>query len=219
MMHDAFVHDDAAYVLGALAEDDRRAFRAHLATCAECTRRVAELTDLPALLSTISAADIQPDLRLVAGPVPDTLLPGLLRAVRQEQRRRRGLFATLGGIAAACVLALAAVLAWPSGHAGQGKAVAMTATSTSAVQATAELDRVGWGTQIRLVCHYQSAYAPATAYSLIVVDKAGVDHGAGSWTLAPGKVTRFIGGTALQRDQISEIEIVEGAVPILQLRL
>lgn len=215
MTKDAFVHDDAAYVLGALDEDDRRAFEAHLPTCGDCTRRVAELTDLPVLLSMISAADVEP----VDEPVPDTLLPGLLRAARQERRRRRSVIGALGGLAAACVLALAAVLAWPASHSGRGRALAMTATTVSAVQATAELDQVGWGTQIRLVCHYQNGYPPATTYSLVVVDISGTDHSAGSWTLIPGQVTRFTSGTALPRDQISELEIVAGSQPILQLRL
>ena len=215
MTEDAFVHDDAAYVLGALDEDDRRAFEAHLPTCPDCTRRVAELADLPVLLSMVSAADLEP----VDEPVPDTVLPGLLRTVRREQRHRRGVIGVLGGLAAASVLALAAVLAWPASHSGRGKAVAMTPTTVTAVQATAELDRVGWGTEIRLVCHYQNGYPPGTTYSLVVVDTSGADHAAGSWTLIPGQVTHFTSGTALPREQISEIEIVAGAQPILQLRL
>ncbi|MDT4946344.1 MAG: putative zinc-finger, partial [Pseudonocardiales bacterium] len=32
-MTDPFVHDDAAYVLGALSDAERREFEAHLETC------------------------------------------------------------------------------------------------------------------------------------------------------------------------------------------
>ena len=39
---DQFRDWDAAYVLGALDADDRRAFERHLGTCPECSAAVAE---------------------------------------------------------------------------------------------------------------------------------------------------------------------------------
>lgn len=48
---DDFAMWDAAYVLGSLCSAERRQFEAHLGVCASCRAAVAELSDLPALLS------------------------------------------------------------------------------------------------------------------------------------------------------------------------
>jgi len=49
--HEAFAEWDAAYVLGALAPVDRRAYEDHLAGCGRCRAAVAELAPLPGLLA------------------------------------------------------------------------------------------------------------------------------------------------------------------------
>ena len=51
-------HDwDAAYVLGALSPDDRRAFEQHLAQCQACSAAVAELAGMSGLLGKLPAAE------------------------------------------------------------------------------------------------------------------------------------------------------------------
>ena len=80
---DPYRFDDAAYVLGALSPDEHAAFEAHLATCAECTARVREIDTVPALLADITEAD------LVDEPMPDTLLPSLMRRASAHHRRQR----------------------------------------------------------------------------------------------------------------------------------
>ncbi|WP_082168937.1 zf-HC2 domain-containing protein [Mycolicibacterium chlorophenolicum] len=44
---------DAAYVLGSLCSAERREFEAHLGLCASCRAAVAELSDLPLILSCL----------------------------------------------------------------------------------------------------------------------------------------------------------------------
>ncbi|MER6924296.1 zf-HC2 domain-containing protein, partial [Streptomyces spiralis] len=46
------------YVLGALPPADMEQVRAHLAVCDECRAEHAKLAGLPALLSTVTAAEI-----------------------------------------------------------------------------------------------------------------------------------------------------------------
>lgn len=215
MSDDPFIHDDAAYVLGALSPDERRAFEEHLPTCAECMRRVAELQPVVGQLAGLDEAAFAE----AAEPVPDTLLPGLLRAVQVEQRRRRRLVGALTGLAAAAVIALGAVLAWPSSHAANPPEQAMIAVAASPVHATASISSTSWGTKIVVHCHYDGLYPNGTDYSLIVVDKAGGTHDVGSWTLPPDDAITFPSGIALPRNQIKLIEITAGQTPILSLNV
>ena len=101
-----FAHLDGAYVLGSLAPAERLEFEAHLPGCAECSRGVRELAGLPGLLAQVDVADLEvptPD-----APLPQTLLPALVREVRGEQRRRSVLTAAVAAaVAAVFVSALA----------------------------------------------------------------------------------------------------------------
>ncbi len=202
---DPFQHDDAAYVLGALSEPEHEAFEAHLVTCAACTLRVNTLTAVPKLLADITAGDLA---KPAAESEPDTLLPGLLRRAASARRRQRWLVTGLGGLAAACLIALA-VTVWPSAPASdRPHPQAMTALTASPVQATAALIDHKWGTQIDLDC-YATSYAGSArvTYSLQLIDRHGTAHELGTWTLEPGGETTFTSGTALPRDQISSLQI------------
>jgi len=215
---DPFEHDDAAYVLNLLSEPERAAFEAHLTTCAACTGRVNALSATSVLLADITAAELA-----VPPPEPDTLLPGLLRRAASTRRRQRWLVNGLGGLAAACLIALA-VTAWSTSHASQPRnqqaAQAMSALTASPLRATATVTDRKWGTEINLDCRY-IGYGDASTrltYALRIVDRAGATHDLGTWTLQPGTDTIFTSGTALQRDQISSIEITRpSGTPILQL--
>lgn len=212
MGDDRFVHDDAPYVLGLLSADERAAFEEHLAGCAECAARVAEIADLPALLATVPLDEVLDE-------VPDTLLPGLLRRAGVERRRRNWLTAGLAGVAAACLIALA-IAVWPSGPTSPAPHPrAMSALVASPVRATAALTDKAWGTEIDLVCQYDGSTPPGGyAYGLSVTDTSGATTPLGSWTIVPGKDITFASGTALRRDQIASVQITVGETPILQLR-
>lgn len=51
--HEFFREWDAAYILGALTAEDRRAFEGHLETCEQCRAAVGELAPMPGLLARI----------------------------------------------------------------------------------------------------------------------------------------------------------------------
>jgi hypothetical protein len=211
---DPFRYDDAAYVLGALSPAEHAAFAEHLIGCTECSARVAEIADMPGMLSGIAAHELS-----TSDPVlPDTLLPGLLRRARTERRRFRLVASGLAATAAAAIVALSFAVFGPSSH-STTDARAMAALRPSAVTATAAVTSHAWGTAIALTCHYTGGYG-ADTYDLVVVDKSGALHAAGSWTLGPGQVTRFTGGTAVPRDQIAQVEItLPDDQPILSLTL
>jgi hypothetical protein len=110
--------DAAAYVLGALEDDELHLYRGHLDTCAQCRAEVAELQpvadELPAgvapavaseqlrerILATVRA---EAELLDAAGERADRPPP------REPRRRSRGLLVGLGAAAAACAAAAIAI--------------------------------------------------------------------------------------------------------------
>ena len=99
-----YAEQDGAYVLGALPAAERLAYEQHLTTCDECSRAVRQLAGLPGLLSRVDTTvldDVPAD-----EPVPDFLLPNLVREVRRTRRRR---FLLVAGAAAAAVVAVLAL--------------------------------------------------------------------------------------------------------------
>jgi len=209
---DPFAMFDGAYVLGALSDPDRIAFEAHLAECDACSASVRELSGLPALLATV------PESALVDEAPPLSLLPALQRRARGAVRRRRWIVSGVAA-AAACVLALAVVVSWPtSGPASHP--VAMTAVASAPITATADVRDVGWGTKIELVCRYYETSQPVRPYALVVVDRSGKHHDLGSWNLVPGKATTYQSGIALPRSQVKEVDITTvSGKPLLALPL
>ncbi|HZC73419.1 MAG TPA: zf-HC2 domain-containing protein [Jatrophihabitans sp.] len=209
---DPFRYDDAAYVLGALDAGERAAFEAHFATCPDCQARVAEARAGRDLLAGVQWSDLdeQP-------PVPDTLLPGLLRSARRERNRRRWLTTSLGAVAAACLIALAVVV-WPSGS-STSPGEPFAAVRPSPVAATGKLIAKRWGTEIDVMCRYRVDADRYVPYDLVVIDKFGDKHPAGNWALPEGSEMTFTGGTSVQLSQIDRVQItLTDGTPILQLR-
>jgi anti-sigma-K factor RskA len=196
-MTDPFIHDDAAYVLGALDPERRAAFERHLDACPDCRARVQQAASvLPALASVpVEAFD----------PVPETLLPGLMRRAAASRRRNRYLFSAVVGAAAACLAALVLVV-WPRST-PQPASRPMAAVIATPVRASAALQAKPWGTEIELHCSYVGR-VPATAYLLQVDDRAGHSQTLGTWRLVPGRETQYVSGTALRPEQISRVEVV-----------
>jgi hypothetical protein len=209
---DPFAMFDGAYVLGALSDPDRIAFEAHLAGCDACTASVRELSDLPALLATV------PESALADEAPPLSLLPALQRRARSSVRRRRWIISGVAA-AAACVVALAVVVSWPT-SAPASHPVAMTAVAPAPITATADVRDVRWGTKIELVCRYHETSQPVRPYALVVVDRSGVHHDLGTWNLVPGKATTYQSGIALPRSQVKEVDITTvSGKPLLALPL
>jgi Putative zinc-finger len=212
---DPFEHDDAAYVLGALSPADRAAFEEHLQTCLECTARVREIEDVPDLLAGIAATDIVEPPE----PMPDTLLPGLIRRAVVQRRRQRWLVGGLASVAAACLIALVAVV-WPTSSSAPKKptAQAFVAVADSPVRASAVLTQKAWGTGIDLHCHYVAGVDRIFRYDLVVYGRSGKPQTVGSWALPPDRDIEFPAGTALPLDQITKMEItLPNGTPVLRL--
>ena len=213
-------HEDGAYVLGALSPEDRVAFERHLAGCRDCAQSVRELAGLPGLLARVPVEILDP--QQAPTPVPDTLLPALVRRVHQSRRRRA--WFTGGLVAAAATIAIGAVgVATLGGDKGPPNAdpgvsrtadttVLMTPVGSEPVSGWLSLTQVGWGTRLDLECSYaqdSDAYhdAAAPTYTMVVTTTDGTSEQVASWKGLPGKTMRLSGATAADRDQIDHVEI------------
>jgi hypothetical protein len=218
-MSDSYETWAGPYVLGALSPSERDEFARHLTGCPQCSEVVAELAGLPGLLSRVPASvvdelsgDTDPDGLEVVPPLPDTLLPNLLREAR---RRRRGLVAlAVAGVAAAVVGVLVAVgAATAPDHPSTPNVPTQIAGSTmqpipgAPVSATVALTKVGWGTRLDLACEYEDYGRGDVAYALVVVDRAGKVQQVGTWNAIPGKLIHMSSGTALDAADIASVQV------------
>lgn len=190
----------AAYVLGALPAGERTAFEAHLATCSDCSRTVGELAGLPGLLARVSPEELTDPV-----PVPDTLVPRLVREVRRSSRRR--LLRTGGLAAAAVVLAVAGTAVVVQRSNDEPAQVAMQAVVESPVTASAALVDRPWGTEITMRCRYADSSTWSRPYALVAVDDRGTAYQIATWTVGPGKTASVRGSVPVPRDRIDRLEV------------
>ncbi|HEY3717792.1 MAG TPA: zf-HC2 domain-containing protein [Jatrophihabitantaceae bacterium] len=212
---DPFEMFDGAYVLGALSDDDRRAYEAHLLECDACTASVRELQDLPQALALASPSALEDD------PPPPSLLAGLQRRARRDRYRRRWIVGGLAAAAAACIVSLA-VVATSSSDGPSRHPVAMQNLGGVPIRATVDVQAVGWGTRIDMVCMYARSVKAGHPYALVVVDRQGNRQTLGTWNLVPGKEAKYESGTSLHRDQIASVQITgydDMTKPLLTLNL
>ncbi|MDX6375285.1 MAG: hypothetical protein QOD98_4273 [Nocardioidaceae bacterium] len=213
-------HEDGAYVLGALSPEDRVAFERHLPGCPECAQSVRELAGLPGLLARVPVEILDPETLPV--PVPDTLLPALVRRARRTQRRRTWI--TSGLVAAAAVGAIGAVGVATLGHDDSPPSAAPSAGPTTAaaqimkpignepISGWISLTKVGWGTRLDLTCSYaddSSAYQDPnwSTYTMYVHTADGVVEQVASWKALPGKEMHLSAATAADVADITDIEV------------
>jgi hypothetical protein len=217
--HKRFEHADGAYVIGALAPAERRAFEEHMRDCEVCARSVRDLAGLPGLLSQVDESLYEP---AEAPPVPDTLLPSLLAEVRRARRRRVSW--TLAGSAAAALLAVTGVGVWtqtqqapsePDGGtqvAPASPGLKMDQVGQDAVRASLSMESVPWGTRLMLTCTYTDAggpYTPAAppSYALVVHTRDGRSEQVATWRAVPGRSTTVAAATAVDQDQIASVDV------------
>ena len=211
-------HLDGAYVLGALAPEERLEFERHLRGCKDCARSVQQLAGLPGLLSQVSAEVLES--APVDDPVPDTLLPALVREVRTGRRRRRW----LAGLAAAAAVVVVGApgVAGATKHAGDGapgagppaaaSALEMTPVGADGVTGWLSMTSVAWGTRLELTCSYQAPYgegyhAGPPTYELVVRTRDGRVEPVASWRGLPGRTLTITGATAALREDIVSVQV------------
>lgn len=225
-----FADDDGAYVLGALSPAEHLQFEQHLSGCAECSRSVGRMAGLPGLLARVDPSVLEEPDR--SEPVPDTLLPALVRAVRRNRLRRR---AFVGAAAAAVVLVAVPGSLAVRNAAGHDTTVAAPPASTATygrsmapvggapVSARLALDPVSWGTRLHLTCTYHAhgggfSLPSAVQYNLVVHTRDGRSQQVGTWRALDGRTMRLTAATAAPRRDIASVEVLTAdGRPVLEL--
>jgi len=227
-----FEHLDGSYVLGALAPTERQEFEHHMSGCAQCARAVQELAGMPGLLARVDAETLEsPEL-----PLPDTLLPALVREARRVGHRRTVTTALLS--AAAVTVTMGALVA--TGVVGTGNhtdAPTSSAVSTSAgptrdmvpvvaggpVRASLGFAAVPWGTRIDMTCTYDAGYGegeqhPPGSYVLVVNTRDGRTEQVAAWRALPGRTMRLSAATDAAPRDIASVEVrTSTGAPVLRL--
>ena len=229
-------HSDAAYVLGSLSPGDRLEFERHLPGCERCRRSVTELAGLPGLLGRVPREQVEAPLPFE--PLPATVLPALVAAVRREQRRK-AVLVTLGAAAAVAVVALGATAlqaARDDGPTPQPQAVPSSSSQTAAaalpmevlvdygVSADVSLTQGESGTKVGYVCRYEDredySGGHAYRYNLVAFTRSGETETVASWWAEPGKSVADDTWTAVNLDDITKLELQnDHGKPILRLKL
>ena len=215
-----FEHLDGSYVLGALAPGERQEFEHHLSGCADCARAVQELAGMPGLLARVDAETLEsPEI-----PVPDTLLPALVREARRVGHRRTVTTALLS--AAAVTVTAGALVATGVVGGGNHPDAGRRRPFPPAPPRPATWSRwwrgrcgpvsassaVPWGTRIDMTCTYDAAYLegehhPPGTYVLVVRTRDGRTEQVAAWRALPGRTMRLSAATDATPGDIASVEV------------
>ena len=214
---DRFRMWDGAYVLGALVDEERREYEAHLAECPECLAAVAEIAMLPSLLARVPAPDLGGGLGetdLLDLPLPDSLRQpptalltppdDMLAKVRADHRRglRRTRVRQIAiGVGSAVVAAAAAVAVAVSVIHNSNNSPTVTPPNVVAERQMRPLgnapivadfkviDEGNGQTRIRMNCQYLGGPGPSYTnwYRMVVTSDSGTQELANRWQVHSGK--------------------------------
>lgn len=222
---DRFATWDAAYVLGALAPDERREYEEHLAGCPSCQTAVSELAGLPGLLAQVPAEDASALVPAAATTevLDDGPPPGLLVRARPASPRRGRLVASVAGVTAGVLLVLAGV-AYAVGLLPFGsddpRRLAFASVGPTGLTAVVDVLPVGDGTDINVECvdGQPGAGGGYASYRIYVVDRTGQAELVKEWPAKPNKTMRPKAHTDLRLRQIERVEIRDSATDAPLLR-
>ena len=170
------------------------AFEAHLLTCAECTARVREST------TCRPAGRHRPRRTCRPGfdPVPETLLPGLLRAARAAARGASA-YGRVAGRPRRGLRDRTRHRAVAEFGVDTHRRAAFVPVAQSPVEASATLTAKAWGTAIDVHCHYRADnVARAWDYDLVAYDSTARHTRSGTGACRRTSDIDYQAGTSLR---------------------
>ncbi|MTE14726.1 zf-HC2 domain-containing protein [Nocardia aurantiaca] len=220
---DGYATWDGAYVLGALARDDRREYEEHLTGCESCRTAVSKLAGLPGLLALVDpdtavSVAAQEDPPSTVPPPPERLLPALMAQAAASRRRRR--WWSIGGpvlAAAAAVMIAVPVtmsLARDEGPALVQQVVAqgpLKPQTDTPIQATFKVMSINGQTRVDMWCEYPPSDEKDEVYlwtlALWVTRDDGVQSKLAEWTVKSGQTLTLDGTASARPEQLKTVEI------------
>ncbi|MFE5287760.1 zf-HC2 domain-containing protein [Nocardia sp. NPDC056611] len=220
---DGYTTWDGAYVLGALARDDRREYEEHLTGCDSCRAAVSKLAGLPGLLALVdpeTALSIaaQEDPPASVPPTPERLLPALAdRALASRRRgRRRSIGAAVAAAAAAVAVAVpvTATIDRPDRPAVVQQVVAqgpLKPQTDTPMQATFKVVSINGQTRVDMWCAYPPSDEKDEVYAwtltMWVTRVDGVQSKLAEWTVKSGQSLTLDGTASASPEQLKTVEI------------
>ena len=200
--HDRLRDMTAAYVVGALAPDERDELVAHLEGCERCRDEVVAFAPLPSLLARLDVDELtaEPGERSADDVV--AAVRAQVRALAASRRRWR----VLAGIAAAvAVLAGGAVLLDddPSSRRSGGVPFEVE-TAAGGAEAHIVADERSWGTYVHVSAE---GLPPRSEYALWLIDSTGRWHPAGTFAPTPDGSAQLGGSSRLRLASIDRVVI------------
>lgn len=216
---DQFRDWDAAYVLGMLGSDDRRAFERHLSTCPSCAAAVAELAGLPGILSVLSPTEAvalektAPADRVLATDLVQRLASSVQRSRRLTRVRISVVLAAAAVVAIGGVVVGTAILpgTTPQGTVSQSAQQAMDQVRPGELTAQLAVTPKGWGTRFDWSCTYLndawSSGGSAPSYDLVVTTAGGEQIVVATWLATKGTAQGLVASTSTRAGDIRSVEI------------
>jgi predicted anti-sigma-YlaC factor YlaD len=203
------VHADVAgWVLGALDPDESERFEAHLETCDECQKEVADLGPAAQMLKAVL-----PDVELATGPEPPADLQvrtmARIEQVSRKSRWRRGNVRVLASAAAVVAVAAAGIgftLAQSAPTMADAISLHHEAGETGSGQVVMRQAADGWSIQLN-VSHLQRLPS-GQYYECVWVGPGGQTISAGSFAVdASGSASVQLSSDA-NPDNLPTVQIV-----------
>lgn len=205
---------DAAYVLGALSQQDRRTYENYLAANPARADELTELAAMPGILDVLSRDEALALTDL--GPVPaesppDNVASLAAAAAKRQRRSRRAGLAVAVAVAAALAIVGGVVGSTVFPRSGSVQTVAMAPMEPGQREGlTAQLavTEKKWGTELNWACEYTKDWSRNVAsYDLVVTTKDGTQTAVGSWKPAGDEATGLSAATSIPTSQIRTIDI------------
>lgn len=207
---------DAAYVLGALSLEDRRAYENYLAANPARATELTDLAGMPGILNALSRDEAVALTDLAGAPPeqerPDNVASLAQAAAKRQQRSRRTWLATAVASAAALLITGGVVGATVfSQSAAPTQTVAMQAmqpTPRGGLTAELAVTEKKWGTELNWACQYTKDWSRnVSSYDIVVTTHDGTQYVVGSWKPAGDDATGLSASMSVPKSQIRTVDI------------